>query len=86
MTPDGIRDDINGIRERQRGENEGLPWYWILIIVSAVVGPFEAMHALNKARRQREERMKKNQRNKEESGETRDGKQADGPEAGPDHG
>ena len=32
-----------------------MPWYWILIIVSAVVGPFEAMHALNKARRNREE-------------------------------
>jgi len=32
-----------------------MPWYWILIIISAVVGPFEAMHALNKARRNREE-------------------------------
>jgi len=32
-----------------------MPWYWILIIISAIVGPFEAMHALNKARRNREE-------------------------------
>ena len=44
-----------------------MPWYWILIIVSAVVGPFEAMHALNKARRRREELAKK--RN-ESAGET----------------
>ena len=35
-----------------------MPWYWILIILSAIVGPFEAMHALNKARRRREERKK----------------------------
>ena len=27
-----------------------MPWYWILIILSAIFGPFEAMHALNKAR------------------------------------
>ena len=30
-----------------------MPWYWILIILSAIVGPFEAMHALNKARSRR---------------------------------
>ena len=34
-----------------------MPWYWILIIISAVIGPFEAMHALNKARRKRRERQ-----------------------------
>jgi hypothetical protein len=39
-----------------------MPWYWILIILSAVVGPFEAMHALNKARRNRENAEKKNPR------------------------
>ena len=33
-----------------------MPWYWIVIIISAIIGPFEAMHALNKARRKREER------------------------------
>lgn len=32
-----------------------MPWYWILVILSAIVGPFEAMHALNKARQRREE-------------------------------
>ena len=32
-----------------------MPWYWILIIISAIVGPFEAMHALNKARKRTEE-------------------------------
>ena len=38
-----------------------MPWYWILIIISAIVGPFEAMHALNKARRNREEVEKRRQ-------------------------
>ena len=33
-----------------------MPWYWILIILSAIVGPFEAMHALNKARQNSEKR------------------------------
>ena len=42
-----------------------MPWYWILVIVSAIIGPFEAMHALNKARRKREEAAKK-RREKEE--------------------
>ena len=42
-----------------------MPWYWILVIVSAIVGPFEAMHALNKARQKREEAEKK-RREKEE--------------------
>ena len=42
-----------------------MPWYWILIIFSAIFGPFEAMHALNKARRKREEAEKK-RREKEE--------------------
>ena len=27
-----------------------MPWYWILVIISAIVGPFESMHAWNKAR------------------------------------
>ena len=43
-----------------------MPWYWILIIISAIVGPFEAMHALNKARRNREE-AEKRKREKEET-------------------
>ena len=36
-----------------------MPWYWILIILSAIIGPFEAMYALNKARRNRKEREEK---------------------------
>ena len=36
-----------------------MPWYWILIILSAIIGPFEAMHALNKARKNREEAEKR---------------------------
>ena len=35
-------------------EEREMPWYWILIILSAIIGPFEAMHALNKARKNRE--------------------------------
>ena len=62
-----------------------MPWYWILIIISAIVGPFEAMHALNKARRMREERIRKEKEILEESGEDSHGKQSAGPEAGPDH-
>ena len=38
---------------------KSVPWYWILVILSAIIGPFEAMHALNKARRNREEAEKK---------------------------
>ena len=44
-----------------------MPWYWILIILSAIIGPFEAMHALNKARRNREEE----ERNRQEAEENR---------------
>ena len=36
-----------------------MPWYWFLIIITAIIGPFEAMHALNKARRKREEALRK---------------------------
>ena len=46
--------------ERER-EVSAVPWYWILIILSAIVGPFEAMHALNKARKNREEAEKRRQ-------------------------
>ena len=35
-----------------------MPWYWILVLISAIVGPFEAMHALNKARQKRKEHQK----------------------------
>lgn len=49
-----------------------MPWYWILIILSAIVGPFEAMHALNKARRNREAAEKR----RREAAETH----AEGPE------
>ena len=48
------------------GGDEGMPWYWILIIIAAVVGPFEALYTLNKARRNREERQKRLQQEQEE--------------------
>ena len=47
---------------------ETMPWYWILIILSAVIGPFEAMHALNKARKNREEAERKRQEEKHADG------------------
>ncbi|MCR5565438.1 MAG: hypothetical protein K6F61_01195 [Clostridiales bacterium] len=49
-----------------------MPWYWILIILSAIVGPFEAMHALNKARRNREEAEKRRQEKENEERERAD--------------
>ncbi len=36
-----------------------MPWYWILLILSAIVSPFEAMYAVNRARRNREEAERK---------------------------
>ena len=35
-----------------------MPWYWIIVIISAVVGPVEAMHAWNKAKRNAAEKKK----------------------------
>lgn len=46
-------------QNREKEDVEYMPWYWILVIISAIVGPFEAMHALNKARRNREEAEKR---------------------------
>lgn len=40
-----------------------MPWYWYLIILSAIFGPFEAMHALNKARQRREEAERRRREN-----------------------
>ena len=42
-----------------------MPWYWILIIVAAVVGPFEALYTLNKARKNREERLKREKKDEQ---------------------
>ena len=47
-----------------------MAWYWILIIISAIVGPFEAMYALNKARRNREEAEKRRQAEAGKNGES----------------
>ena len=30
-----------------------MPWYWILIILSVIFGPFEALRAVNRARERR---------------------------------
>ena len=50
-----------------------MPWYWILIILSAIVGPFEAMHALNKARQNREARRKQEEEKSGSAPEDREG-------------
>ncbi len=36
-----------------------MPWYWILIIASAVIGPFEAYYVINKALQRKRGRDKK---------------------------
>ena len=36
-----------------------MPWYWILIIISAVIGPFESYYVINKALRRKKEREQK---------------------------
>ena len=47
-----------------------MPWYWILIILSAIISPFEAMHTLNKARKNREEAEHKRQEEESEDRRT----------------
>ena len=39
-----------------------MSWFWIIIILTAVIGPFEAMYALNKARKNREKADRNNQK------------------------
>ncbi len=46
-----------------------MPWWWILVIVSAIVGPFEAMYTLNKAWKKRKQQQKQAE---EERPENRD--------------
>ena len=36
-----------------------MPWFWILIIASAVVGPFEAYYVIHKAWQRKKEREQK---------------------------
>lgn len=33
-------------------------WYWILLIISIIVGPFESLYVYNKAKKRREQRKK----------------------------
>ncbi len=60
-------------QRNEKREASAVPWYWILIILSAIFGPFEAMHALNKARQNREAAEKKREEQKAEK-ERQDGK------------
>ena len=36
-----------------------MPWYWIVVIVSVIVGPFEALHVYNQAVKRRQAREQK---------------------------
>ncbi len=44
-----------------------MPWYWILILISVIVGPFEALYALNRAWKKRQERQRKEEKQTEKS-------------------
>lgn len=43
-----------------------MPWYWFLIIISAVVGPFESYYIINKALRRKKEREQREAEKKAE--------------------
>ena len=36
-----------------------MPWYWIVILISVIVGPFDALYLYNKAKKRREEKERK---------------------------
>ena len=36
-----------------------MPWYWIVLLVCLVVGPFDALYMYIKAQKRRDERRKK---------------------------
>ena len=38
-----------------------MPWYWILLIVSVIVGPFDALYLYNKAWKKRQKRKAEEQ-------------------------
>ncbi len=44
-----------------------VPWYWIMIILSAVIGPFEAYYVINRAWKRKNERDQRNARREKEN-------------------
>ena len=42
-----------------------MPWWWILVIISAIVGPFEAMYTLNKAWKKRKQQQAEKEKKEE---------------------
>ena len=38
------------------GKGTYMPWYWILIILAAVIGPFQAARAYEKLQKRRKEK------------------------------
>ncbi len=39
-----------------------MPWYWILVIISVIVGPFEAFRAYNIAMERKRKRLEKQEK------------------------
>lgn len=66
----GVRRIKDWLKTDRNRSEKTMPWYWILIILSAIIGPFEAMHALNKARKNREEAEHKRQEEESEDRRT----------------
>ena len=44
-----------------------MPWYWLVIILSLVIGPFDALYLLNKAWKKQKDRQKREENPKEEA-------------------
>ena len=45
-----------------------MPWYWLVIILSLVIGPFDALYLLNKAwKKKQKDRQKPEENPKEEA-------------------
>ena len=46
-----------------------MPWYWIVLIISVIVGPFETLYAYNKAM-ERKRRREQAAKEKEKGGDS----------------
>lgn len=41
------------------GKENAMPWYWILVILSVIIAPFDALYLYNKMLKRREKRAEK---------------------------
>lgn len=47
-----------------------MPWYWLVIILSLIIGPFDALYLLNKAwKKKQRDRQAREERSQEEKTE-----------------